>query len=274
MTKALQKLGLELATAMTAAYEAGLAILKLSDKVSSGANSYALKPDKSPVTQADYVANDIIRRIILGRFPRDGWLSEENTDDMSRLDKSRVWIIDPLDGTSEFLKGIAQFCVSIGLAIDGIGQLGVIYNPLLRELYWSVLGQGSFVRNGDFGTRKISVSPVHRIDQAKLLASGREMGNRPFSRISSAVKEVERAGGLAFKLTSVAQGSADASLTFTPKGQWDVAAGMVIVQGAGGDVTDLNGQPLVLNLQDPLITSGIVYAGASLLPQLVGLAGI
>ena len=97
----------------------------------------------NPVTTADLNANRAIREILAGRFPDDAWLSEEDADDPKRLDRSRVWIVDPLDGTREFIRGIPEFCVSIGLAVNGSPVLGVIYHPLRRELFDAVRGGGA-----------------------------------------------------------------------------------------------------------------------------------
>src|SRR5918911_3806648 len=114
-----------LTVAIEAAHTAGAAIRGLYGR----AVQMGDKGQTGPVTDADLVANAHIRTILLQAFPHDGWLSEETADGAERLDKSRVWIIDPLDGTREFATGVPEFVVSIGLAVDGIAVLGVLYSP-------------------------------------------------------------------------------------------------------------------------------------------------
>ena len=127
----------------------------------------------NPVTTADLNANRAIREILAGRFPDDAWLSEEDADDPKRLDRSRVWIVDPLDGTREFIRGIPEFCVSIGLAVNGSPVLGVIYHPLRRELFDGVRGGGARL-NGE----PIQVSPPGNGARPRLLISRAEPRRR------------------------------------------------------------------------------------------------
>ena len=129
----------ELRAAESAAREAGGIIAGLYQ----GDYRVEEKSRGNPVTTADLNANRAIREILAGQFPDDAWLSEEDADDPKRLDRSRVWIVDPLDGTREFIRGIPEFCVSIGLAVNGSPVLGVIYHPLRRELFDAVRGGGA-----------------------------------------------------------------------------------------------------------------------------------
>ncbi|HXN84850.1 MAG TPA: inositol monophosphatase family protein, partial [Candidatus Binataceae bacterium] len=96
----------------------------------------------NPVTVADTEADSAIKSILTGAFPDYGWLSEETVDNSDRLDKRRVWIVDPLDGTKEFINGIPEFSVAIALIEDGVPILGVTYNPIKREMYSSARGVG------------------------------------------------------------------------------------------------------------------------------------
>src|SRR6185436_9545579 len=99
------------------------------------------KPDLSPVTAADEAANQVLAKAIHGAFPEDGFLSEESPDDESRLSKRRVWIVDPLDGTRDFLAQTGDFCVLVGLSVDGAPVLGVAYQPVKDALYFARKGQ-------------------------------------------------------------------------------------------------------------------------------------
>ena len=93
------------------------------------------KADHSPVTSADLAVNEILREALIGHFPNDGWMSEEDPDTPERLNKSRVWIIDPIDGTSYFIKGIPQYSFSVALIENQRPKLGVVYNPATEELF-------------------------------------------------------------------------------------------------------------------------------------------
>ena len=130
----------ELKVALQAAESAGKVIMKYYR------NSYEVK-DKSPnnpVTTADLEANQEIYEILMGNFPDDGWLSEETKDSSDRLTKSRVWIIDPIDGTKEFIEGLSQFAVSIALVEDGNPIVVILHNPATSEVFSAVSGEGAF----------------------------------------------------------------------------------------------------------------------------------
>src|SRR6476469_3820879 len=115
------------------------------------------KSDLSPVTAADEAANVCLLEKLRGAFPDDGFLSEESPDDGTRFGKRRVWIIDPLDGTRDFLAQTGDFCVLVGLTIDGAPVLGVVYQPVKNELYFALRGGGAFVE-ADGTTRKLGAS--------------------------------------------------------------------------------------------------------------------
>jgi myo-inositol-1(or 4)-monophosphatase len=197
----------------------------------------------NPVTTADLEANAQIREIILGHFPRDGWLSEEDKDNRKRLDRSRVWIVDPIDGTKEFIAGVPQFAVSIGFVVEGEPQLGVVYNPAEERLYRAVKGWGASL-NG----RPIQVSSRAELQGASLLVS-RSEPRRKFQSFE-AICRLEPIGSIACRLAKVAGGDGDGTLTFRSLHEWDVCAGVLIVQEAGGVVVDGKGRPLIFNRQD------------------------
>src|SRR5712672_792133 len=116
------------------------------------------KGKNNPVTTADFEADSELKQILREAFPTYGWLSEETVDNDDRLTAERVWIVDPLDGTKEFIKGIPEFVVAIALAEDGVPVLGVSYNPIKRELFWAARGAGCFLDG----------APVHVTDAAGL----------------------------------------------------------------------------------------------------------
>ena len=200
----------------------------------------------NPVTTADLGANRAIREILAARFSGDAWLSEEDADDPRRLDRGRVWIVDPLDGTREFIRGIPEFCVSIGLAVDGVPVLGVICHPLRGELFSAVRGGGAHL-NGE----PLRVSRPENAERPRLLISRAE----PRKRLAELEREfaLEPMGSIAYRLAAVAHGRADATLTFRRVKEWDVCAGVVIVEEAGGRTMTGCGERPVFNQRQPVL---------------------
>lgn len=211
------------------------------------------KSPNNPVTKADLEADALLREQLLAAAPRFGWLSEETADDRERLKKEFCWIVDPLDGTQEFIDGLDQFAVSIGLAQDGQPLLGVVYNPATGELFSSIADHG-FEYNGD-ASRPLSERT--RPGGASILASDTEIKAgmwRPFPEF-----QLLPLGSAAYKLARLAAGYGDAYISLKPKREWDVCAGVGLVQAAGGRVTDLKGLPIRFNRPDVLV-GGIVAA--------------
>ena len=240
----------ELQAATELAQSAGQAILRIREE---GFDTLS-KGDAGPITTADTEADRILRQGLLGRFPEDGWLSEESADDPGRLARRRCWIVDPLDGTKEFLQGIEEFCVSVALAEGESVVLGVIYNPSTDELYWAYAGQGAWL-NG------------HRIradkavgDKPLLAASRSEVGKGKWQPLADRA-DVRPAGSAAFKLALVAAGEVDGTFTMAPRNEWDLAAGALLVSEAGGVVSDRGGNRLRFNQPDPL-KDGVLAASA------------
>src|SRR5712692_6467097 len=130
------------------------------------------KGSDNPVPSADLEADAALREHLSGAFPDYGWLSEETADNPARLSRRRVWIVDPLDGTKEFIKKIPEFAVSIALVEDGVPVLGVTYNPTGR-LFWAVRGQGAWCEG-----QRLQVSPTQRLADATILSSRSETKRR------------------------------------------------------------------------------------------------
>lgn len=238
---------------MTAARAAGEAIAR----VYAGPFTVEHKSKDQPVTEADREANRIIREEIARVFPDDGWLSEETVDDGSRLQKKRVWIVDPLDGTKEFIAKIPEFAVSIGLAVEGVAVVGVIFNPATGELFQAAQGAGA-LQNG----KPIRVSGNSDLSRAKILASRSETARGEWKPFEGRF-QIEMFGGMAWKMALVASGRADGSFSLTPKNEWDVCAGALIVAEAGGIVTHPKGTPLLFNGKKTRL-EGILYANPAI----------
>ncbi len=210
-----------------------------------------------PVTAADLEADAEIKKICLAAFPLDGWLSEETRDSAERLSKSRVWIVDPLDGTREFVDHIPEFCVCVALCVDGAVEAAVSYNPISDELFSARRGAG--VRLND---EPVHCSRQQRLEQALLLASRSESRRGEWRRYQDHVK-VKETGSVAYKLASVAAGLGDATFTLKPKNEWDVCSGALLIEEGGGVISDTRGRPLSFNRQDTLFP-GIIAAPSAL----------
>jgi myo-inositol-1(or 4)-monophosphatase len=216
-------------------------------------------PD-NPVTKADLEANACIHRLVSEAFPADGWLSEETADSTERLGKRRVWVIDPLDGTKEFIQHIPEFCVCIALVEEGRPIVGVEYNPAAGQLYVAVRGEGSTCNDA-----RVHVSTTRNVPDAVVLASRSEDKRGEWDPFKGRV-HVKLTGSVAFKLAELAAGRGDSTFTLTPKNEWDICAGSILVEEAGGRVTGLDGKPLVFNqpktLRPGMIASnGVLHAG-------------
>jgi myo-inositol-1(or 4)-monophosphatase len=221
----------------------------------------ASKDGGSPVTSADLEANRAIAAVLRAASPDYGWLSEETADNRERLGRSRVWIVDPLDGTEEFIHRVADFCVSIALAEDGAPVLGVIYHPIRRELYWALRAVGCFL-----GRRRVSVSRTASLRRATVLASRSETKRGEWLKFGGQFRS-SPVGSVAYKLARVAGGFADATFTCRPKNEWDIAGGAALIEAAGGCLSALDGQPLRFNRPEVKI-AGLIASNGLLHDQL------
>jgi len=213
------------------------------------------KADKSPLTAADLEANRILKEGLTGQFPQYGWLSEETRDDASRLEREQVWIVDPIDGTREFVMGIAEYAISVALAERGEVVLGVICNPSTGELFEAVRGGGTRL-NGE------PVFSNHRFEGKVVVEASRsDIEKGRFAAFESLV-EIRPCGSIAYKLARLSAGKADSVFTLTPKNEWDIAAGVNLVREAGGKVGRPSGGPLVFNQPKTLLDDGIIAAGS------------
>src|SRR5262245_49103054 len=209
------------------------------------------KSKGNPVTSADLAADTLLREAFAGAFPGDGWLSEETTDSPKRLELSRVWIVDPLDGTREFVRGLPEFATSVALVEDGSPSVAVIYNPARDELFTAERGRGAWHRG-----QPLHVSSRAALEGARVLASRSEVSARFLAGLRSQVT-IESIGSVAYKLALIAAGRGDLTLSVRDKSEWDVAAGVLLVQEAGGFVTDLSGGVIEFNRANPKV-AGLV----------------
>ena len=213
-----------------------------------------------PVTKADRTVDTALRKLL----PRDneGWLSEETVDDLTRLDKQQVWIVDPLDGTKEFVAGIPEWCVSIAFAEAGKIVAAGICNPVTKQVFLASKEMGTTL-NG----RPVKISDCNDLPGTRILASRSEVKRGEWDRFADEPFTVVPTGSVAYKLALVAAGQADAIISLAPKNEWDIAAGVLLVEAAGGQVTTLDNRPLVFN-QEHTLVNGLVAANPFLLGQL------
>lgn len=207
------------------------------------------KADGSPVTEADLAADEALRRALPA--PGEGWLSEESPDDASRLACRRVWVVDPLDGTREFLAGLPEWCISVGLVESGVAVAGGVYAPARGELYLGAVGLGATL-----GGYPLHPVRRRRLEEATVLL-GRGGGRSPAMPF-----EVRAVGAAAYTLALVAAGRGDAHWSRDPKAEWDVAAGTALIHATGGLVTTWDGAPVVFNGWPPNIP-GLLACGSA-----------
>lgn len=203
-----------------------------------------------PVTDADIAADRFLHETLLGARPDYGWLSEETTDRPARLDRRRVWVVDPIDGTRSFIAGRPEFSISVGLVEDGRPVVGVVMNPATDEVYWAVRGSGAWGGNASGGPAERLAVRGDVAGERTLLASRSDLRHGIIAPILEALGPVWRAEGLgstAWKMASVAAGKADAFVATGPRSEWDVCAGSLLLELAGGHATDSRGRPFHFN---------------------------
>ncbi|MBT6871039.1 MAG: 3'(2'),5'-bisphosphate nucleotidase CysQ [Candidatus Marinimicrobia bacterium] len=251
-----------LLAATTAAYEAGDIIHSffLSEY------EVKMKGKGNPVTEADIAADDILKKMLISEFPEYGWLSEETRDTPHRLTKKRVWVVDPIDGTKEFVEGIPNFVVSIGLVENGIPILGVIHNPINKDTYTAISGGGVF-----FNGNQTSISDKTEFSLISMLNSRSETRQGLWESYTPHFKELIPIGSIALKLAMVAAHQTDMVASLKPKNEWDICAGHCLINEAGGKLLTIEGKGITYNNADTLITPGLVAGNESVVNSFIKL---
>ncbi len=219
------------------------------------------KGDIDLVTESDLASEKLIIERIRTHYPRHAILAEESGEAMvaGDLKSEWKWIIDPLDGTTNYAHGYPCFCVSIGLERDGRIELGVVYDPLRDEMFAAERGQGATLND-----RRIRVSAVEELNRA-MLCTGfpYDVRERPhfavqFSNFTMKAQAVRRDGSAALDLAYVACGRFDG---FWEDGlnPWDIAAGVILIHEAGGRVSNFRGQPLDIYSPRVLVSNGLIH---------------
>jgi myo-inositol-1(or 4)-monophosphatase len=224
------------------------------------------KPDGSEVSEADLAVDAALKLDLLTRRPDYGWLSEETEDDRARLGRSRVWTVDPIDGTRAFLRHVPEWTVSAALVEDGVPIIGVVFNPAKQEFFHAVRGQGAFLNDA-----RSKASDRSSLEGARLIASGglfkKKIWTEPWPEVTT-----RWVNSVAYRVALVASGEADATISLSGKSDWDLAAAAVLLQEAGGIITDHHGKAHRYNQDDPRFQS-VVASGARLHPILIERTG-
>lgn len=220
------------------------------------------------VTEADRAANELIVSRLRKEFPDDGILAEESDDSGLRLRKERVWLIDPMDGTKNFIQRDGDFAVQIGLAVNGESIAGVVYQPVRDVLYHARRGGGAWIEEAEKPAQRMTVSSRIRPGEM-VLASSRSHRSPRMDRVVRAFgfKNEMRRGSVGVKIGLIAEQKADLYLHLSPSTkQWDTCGPEIILAEAGGCLTDLFGQPLRYNAprvdnRDGIVaTNGVAHA--------------
>ena len=226
------------------------------------------KDDNSPITKADLESNKIIRAAL----EKTGIpiLSEEDVDDKSRLNSDKIWIVDPLDGTTDFVNRTGEFTIMVGLVENHVPVMGLIYWPTKQKLYYAERGMGAFCSHSDTVEEciweAISVRETQNLEDCLALVSRHHLSDRE-KKILDHLKITHTASiGSSLKVMEISSGMADVYLTTTNKmKQWDTCASFCIISEAGGKITDVVGNELVYNTDivnhenGLLVTNGFVH---------------
>jgi 3'(2'), 5'-bisphosphate nucleotidase len=244
----------ELAVALRLARQAGEAIMRYYRAGLVPGH----KPGNEPVTEADQEADRLIVAGLRAEFPDDGLLTEESDDDLSRLNKKRVWIVDPLDGTHEFLAQTGEFSVHIALVHSGRPVLGVVSQPAEGRLYYALEGRGAYQVDCDKTTR-VHVSGTSVPAEMCMVASRSHFSPLvEAARQALGIQTLNRLGSVGAKVSLVARGESDLYLTTAVSKEWDFCAPHILLSEAGGVLTDLCGGPLTYNKANVIECTGLI----------------
>ena len=243
-----------LQTLCNIAQTAGRAIMAVYDQ----GGAVWQKDDDSPLTEADVRADAVIRTGLEAAFPGVYILSEESR---SQCDASTdtFFLVDPLDGTKEFLKRSGEFTVNIALVKNGVAIAGVVFAPALGELFYAAQGQGAFKHSADGAARCLKVAPRESDGLLRVMGSRSHGGDKLAAWLATLRCEHSFvAAGSSLKFCRIAEGAADIYPRFGLTSQWDTAAAQCVLEVAGGAVLDVAGQPLRYGLQRPLLNPEFV----------------
>lgn len=258
MQHSLQQLAQE---AIVIAQQAGAAILKYFD---NGDFEQFSKDDESPVTSADYAANEVVLAALEKLTPDIPIMSEE-TEGLKLADRKnwqRYWLIDPLDGTQEFVAGRSDFAVNIALVENNQPVLGVIYAPVTKTTFWAAKGHGTHkVHHGK--TKQVFATKLDQDQERIRVATSRVQTLETITRYIRPLKKLDfvSLGSCALKCCLIAEGEADIYIRVGPTGEWDTGAPQIIVAEAGGAILDSEFEPLTYNKRESTMNPNFFVHG-------------
>ena len=255
----------ELQVALWLARDAGAAILDYYDGPLQVERKVGKDDYSEPVTVADRASNELIVRGIRDAFPDDGILAEESIDTERRLGKRRVWMVDPLDGTKGFIARSGDFAVQIGLAVDGLAVVGVVYQPLPDLLYSAASGRGTWIERAGFSPERAEVSKESDIKRMRLAASRSHRSQRMDRIIRTlGIEEEVLRDSVGVKVGLIIECQCDIYIHTSPlTKQWDTCAPEVVLREAGGSFTDLFGGPMRYNSPEVQNLNGIIASNGA-----------
>lgn len=249
----------EVSLAIETAIKASKAVMRVYNTVFS----HDLKDDDSPITKADLQSNQIIKDSLShsGLFV----LSEEDQDDIERLNHKKIWIVDPLDGTSDFVNKTGEFTIMIALVENKKPILGLIYRPTTDTLFLAQKGSGAYMlQNGSW--QRLAVSKTSDIKKCKAVGSRFHLSEREKKLFAELGVSSLESRGSSLKVAEICMGLADLYLTTTDKiKQWDTCASYCLITEAGGKMTDLYGNDILYNIEKLnhenglLVTNGLIH---------------
>ncbi|HVZ71368.1 MAG TPA: 3'(2'),5'-bisphosphate nucleotidase CysQ [Polyangia bacterium] len=229
------------------------------------------KAGNEPVTEADREASALIVARLRAVFPDDAVLSEEIPDDGARLGRPRVWMVDPIDGTSDFIQGDTGFVVMIGLVVEGRPRVGAVAHPLTGKVYSGVVGEGAWLVTTDGARSRVHTSTLARPPGIRLVASKTHRTPRVDAvKRALGVTDELNVGSVGLKIGLVSEGSRDLYVYTGGRTKiWDTCGPEAILHGAGGLMTDLDGNPLVYDQPALYNSRGIVASNGPLHPFVI-----
>lgn len=222
-----------------------------------GPKSWEKTAGQGPVSEADLEIDEMLRARLMAARPDYGWLSEESADNFARLNCARVFIVDPIDGTRAFLDGQSGFAHALAVVEHGSPVAAVVHLPMMGLTYTAARGQGAFL-----GDQRLKVTPCATPTGARVLATRAQMTAANWPRGLPAIDRHFRPS-LAWRMALVAEGRFDAMVNLRPTWHWDIAAGTLLIEEAGGLVTNALGKDMRFNTPEPS-ADGVIAAGAAL----------
>ena len=224
------------------------------------------KAGDEPVTEADHAANALIVQRLRAAFPDDVVLSEEVPDDRSRLGRARVWMVDPIDGTRDFIMGHTGFVVMIGLCIDGRPRVGAVAHPLTGNVFAGVAGVGAWVVRSDGSRSALRTSSIAGPPGIRLVASkSHRTGRIDAVKRALDVRDEINVGSIGLKIAMVCEATRDLYVYTGGRTKiWDTCGPEAILLAAGGRITDVDGRPLIYDQPELYNRRGIVASNGPL----------